>query len=362
MILSFAYSTFLLYILQIFTQKEMYNMADTTDLPTFNPYAYVQEIGELTRKYLSEHERWVVHAILNDAALRELISEESVAKLKEDKKLEALNTGELHAVQAQLETYPGLRALAAHEEAHNIYLNDKKDPKARILSEAAHTLTGIEIHPGTQIGDNFFIDHGTGCIIGEKAQIGKNALIYHNVTLGAYGNANPATRHPIIGDDVIISTGTKVLGYVQIGNKVKIGSNVLLAGNTLKVHDGAIIRDGVQVGDNNEIMPEVQIGDGAKIARGIGKITENIPAYAQVVGRDTQGNLQFANMVNVESQAPASIEDSLTETPKTKVMTTEYLGSVVQRINQQMASLASRVSNYFTPNPPAIPQASSVGR
>ena len=98
---------------------------------------------------------------------------------------------------------------------------------ARIISQFARFLTGVEIHPGAQIGKNFFIDHGMGVVIGETSVIGDNVTMYHNVTLGgthSYNNKDKK-RHPTIEDNVIIGSGAQILGPITIGKNAKIGAN-----------------------------------------------------------------------------------------------------------------------------------------
>lgn len=119
-------------------------------------------------------------------------------------------------------TYPGLHALMVHRVAHFLY---KKNffLLARIISQISRFLTGIEIHPGAKIGRGVFIDHGTGVVIGETAEIGDNVTIYQGVTLGGTGKEK-GKRHPTIGNNVVISAGAKVLGSFTIGDNVKIGA------------------------------------------------------------------------------------------------------------------------------------------
>jgi serine O-acetyltransferase len=129
--------------------------------------------------------------------------------------------------------YPSLRALTNHRIAHELYkLGVPIIP--RLISEMAHSEAGIDIHPGAEIGENFFIDHGTGTVIGETSIIGKNVQIYQGVTLGARSfpkdeAGNPIKdiqRHPIVEDGVIIYAGATVLGRVTIGKNAMIGGNV----------------------------------------------------------------------------------------------------------------------------------------
>ncbi len=131
--------------------------------------------------------------------------------------------------------YPGLTAITHHRIAHELYaLGVPLVP--RILSELAHGATGIDIHPGAEIGPSFFIDHGTGVVIGETCIIGERVRLYQGVTLGAKSfptddtgrpiKGNP--RHPIVEDDVIIYAGATILGRVTIGRGSSIGGNVWL--------------------------------------------------------------------------------------------------------------------------------------
>ena len=119
--------------------------------------------------------------------------------------------------------YPGFHALLFYRIAH--FLNNLKLKFiARLLSQFARFLTGIEIHPGAKIGKRLFIDHGMGIVIGETTTVGDNCTIYHGVTLGGTGK-DKNKRHPDIGNNVIIGCGAKVLGPIKIGNNVKIGAN-----------------------------------------------------------------------------------------------------------------------------------------
>lgn len=131
--------------------------------------------------------------------------------------------------------YPGIMAITHYRLAHE--LHGLGVPLiARMISEIAHSATGIEIHPGAQIGGSFFIDHGTGVVIGETAVIGQNVRLYQAVTLGAKRfpvDENGALvkgnlRHPIVEDDVVIYAGATILGRITIGRGSTIGGNVWL--------------------------------------------------------------------------------------------------------------------------------------
>lgn len=119
--------------------------------------------------------------------------------------------------------YPGFHALLFYRIAH-FFNNLKLKFIARLISQLARFLTGIEIHPGAKIGKRLFIDHGMGIVIGETTTIGDNCTIYHGVTLGGTGK-DKYKRHPDLGNHVIVGCGAKVLGPIKIGDNVKIGAN-----------------------------------------------------------------------------------------------------------------------------------------
>jgi serine O-acetyltransferase len=125
--------------------------------------------------------------------------------------------------------YPGLHALMFHRVAHQLH-NYGLPFIPRLISHLARFLTGIEIHPGAQIGQGVFIDHGMGVVIGETTIVGNYALIYQGVTLGGTGKET-GKRHPTLGDYVVVGTGAKVLGNIQIGNNVRIGAGSVVLRN-----------------------------------------------------------------------------------------------------------------------------------
>ena len=122
--------------------------------------------------------------------------------------------------------YPGLHALALHRVAHTLHGWGLRLP-ARLLSEYTRWLTGIEIHPGARIGSGVFIDHGTGVVIGETAEVGDNVTMYQGVTLGGTGKER-GKRHPTLGRDVMVSAGAKILGDITIGDRCKIGAGAVV--------------------------------------------------------------------------------------------------------------------------------------
>ncbi|MHB0871966.1 MAG: serine O-acetyltransferase [Acidithiobacillus ferrooxidans] len=123
-------------------------------------------------------------------------------------------------------TYPGVHALFLHRIAHALWRHRWR-LLARSLAAVSRFWTGIEIHPGAQIGKGFFIDHGMGVVIGETAEIGDDCTLYHGVTLGGT-SWKPGKRHPTLGRGVIVGAGAKVLGPVVIGDGARIGSNAVV--------------------------------------------------------------------------------------------------------------------------------------
>jgi serine O-acetyltransferase len=118
--------------------------------------------------------------------------------------------------------YPGFQAILLHRFSHRLY-NMGVPLIPRMISQFSRFFTGIEIHPGARIGRRFFIDHGSGVVIGETSEIGDNVLIYQGVTLGGTGKEK-GKRHPTLGNDVVVGTGAKILGNITIGDHVKIGA------------------------------------------------------------------------------------------------------------------------------------------
>ena len=133
-------------------------------------------------------------------------------------------------------TYPGVKAVFFHRLAH-FFSVAKFDLIARIISQFSRFLTGIEIHPGANIGKNLFIDHGMGVVIGETSEIGDNVTIYHMVTLGGISpsiNSNDQRnikRHPTLMDNVVVGSGAQILGPVVVGKNSKIGANAVVTKN-----------------------------------------------------------------------------------------------------------------------------------
>lgn len=128
------------------------------------------------------------------------------------------------AIKSPMEVllYPSFRVMLSYRRAHRQYLKGHYF-RARYISQRAARKTGIEIHPGATIGKGFFIDHGSGVIIGETAIVGDNVTMYQGVTLGGTGKET-GKRHPTIGDNVMISAGAKIIGSFTVGENSKIGA------------------------------------------------------------------------------------------------------------------------------------------
>ena len=126
-----------------------------------------------------------------------------------------------------LTCYPGLHAVLLHRLAHGCWTRGYRW-LGRFVSHLARFLTGIEIHPGAQLGARVFIDHGMGVVIGETAEIGDGCTIYHGVTLGGTSLYKGAKRHPTLGRDVVVGAGAKVLGGFAVGDGAKVGSNAVV--------------------------------------------------------------------------------------------------------------------------------------
>ena len=122
--------------------------------------------------------------------------------------------------------YPGVHAIWCHRINHWLWQRGAK-LAARITAEITRILTGVEIHPGAVLGPGLFIDHATGVVIGETAEVGEDVTLYHGVTLGGSGR-DTGKRHPTIGDRVIIGAGAKILGAIKVGDDSRIGANAVV--------------------------------------------------------------------------------------------------------------------------------------
>jgi serine O-acetyltransferase len=161
-------------------------------------------------------------------------------------------------------TYSGLHAVLFYRVSHQLYIR-KLFTLARIVSQFARLLTGIEIHPGAKIGKGLFIDHGSGVVIGETAEIGNNCLIYQGVTLGGTGKER-GKRHPTLGNNVMVGAGARVLGPFRVGDNVKIAANAVVLeavpdnSTAVGVPARIVRRNGKKISDNAD-LDQVHIPD-----------------------------------------------------------------------------------------------------
>lgn len=175
--------------------------------------------------------------------------------------------------------YPGLHAMWAHRVAHWFYRR-RWYTLARFISHLSRFFTGIEIHPGAEIGEGFFIDHGMGVVIGETAEIGDNVTLYQGVTLGGTGKEK-GKRHPTLEDDVVVGVGAKVLGSITIGSGSKIGA-------------GAVVVDPVPPGCTVVGIPgKVVVRDGERVRHDVdlehGKLPDPLGDALQALHDDLDG-------------------------------------------------------------------------
>ena len=162
------------------------------------------------------------------------------------------------AIHSNMEVflYPSFKVMCYYRLAHRLYLRHHYF-WARWVSQKGARRTGIEIHPGAQIGKGFFIDHGHGVIIGETTVIGDNVTLYQGVTLGGTGKEQ-GKRHPTIGNNVMISTGAKVLGSFKIGDNSKIGAGSVVL-NEVPPNSTVVVVPGRVVNRDNMALPQEEL-------------------------------------------------------------------------------------------------------
>lgn len=157
-----------------------------------------------------------------------------------------------------LTTYPGVHALIIHRGSHALWQRGFKW-LARMLAHLGRFVTGIEIHPGANIGRRFFIDHGMGVVIGETAEIGDDCTLYHGVTLGGT-SWSKGKRHPTLGNGVVIGAGAKVLGPIRVGDNARVGSNAVVVKD---VPDGAtVVGIPAREASSKTASADLSLGDG----------------------------------------------------------------------------------------------------
>ncbi|MBR2020317.1 MAG: serine O-acetyltransferase [Clostridia bacterium] len=210
-------------------------------------------------------------AVAIDAAEREI--RETVQTVK-DRDPAARSTAEV------LLLYSGVHAIMAHRISHRLYQKGHYF-SARALSQAARSLTGVEIHPAAKIGKGFFIDHGMGVVIGETAEIGDNCTVYQGVTLGGTGK-DVGKRHPTLGDNVMVGAGAKVLGPVTIGSGSKIAANAVVLhpvpenSTAVGIPAKVVRRDGVRVKND---LDQIHIPD--PVAQELSRLSARLDALEE---------------------------------------------------------------------------------
>jgi serine O-acetyltransferase len=185
-------------------------------------------------------------------------------------------------------TYPGVHAILLYRIAHRQWTRGWRY-LPRLLSYIARVWTSIDIHPGATIGRRFFIDHGTGVVIGETAVVGDDVTLYHGVTLGGV-SWNKGKRHPTLGDNVVVGAGAKILGPIEIGRDARVGANSVViapvpAGKTVVGIPGKVVRsskaadagrvDGIDL--NHHLMPD-------PVAEAVSCLLERIRLLEERVG------------------------------------------------------------------------------
>ncbi|MBE9118855.1 serine O-acetyltransferase [Lusitaniella coriacea LEGE 07157] len=201
--------------------------------------------------------------------------------------------------------YPGLQALLFHRVAHWLY-HVGLPFIPRLISHIARFLTGIEIHPGAQIGGGVFIDHGMGVVIGETTIIGNYCLIYQGVTLGGTGKES-GKRHPTLGENVVVGTGAKVLGNLQIGNDVRIGAGSVVLRDVpsdctvVGVPGRIVYRSGVRVNPlEHGKLPDSE----ATVIRALVDRIENLEAQLQKLQAQQSGTASIVHAALSEGDSP----------------------------------------------------------
>jgi serine O-acetyltransferase len=184
--------------------------------------------------------------------------------------------------------YPGLHALWGHRAAHWLWQRNLK-LVARGVSQIMRGVTGIEIHPGATIGDNLFIDHGMGVVIGETAEIGNCVTLYHGVTLGG-ASLNKGKRHPTIEDEVVIGAGAKVLGAITVGANSRIGANAVVVKSVPP--NSVVVGVPGQIVMRSQPLPQVHVPDldHGRLPDAIGDTLAALVAHVERLEKRIDGN------------------------------------------------------------------------
>ena len=215
------------------------------------------------------------------------------------------------AARSRLEVflcYSGVHAMLVHRLAHRLWLHGFR-LLARLVSNVARWLTGIEIHPGASIGRRLFIDHGMGVVIGETAEIGDDVTRYHGVTLGGT-SWDKGKRHPTLGAGVVVGAGAKILGPIVVGDGAKVGSNAVVVKN---VPPGATV-----VGIPGRLVEEPAAGRAARFAA-YAVVLEQDDPYAKAIqtlvehSRELEGTIASLRerLVRLERLQAAQVDQNI---------------------------------------------------
>jgi serine O-acetyltransferase len=185
--------------------------------------------------------------------------------------------------------YPGVHAIWGHRASNWLWKRGAK-VAARTLGEVTRVLTGVDIHPGATLGKGLFIDHATGVVIGETAEVGDDVTIYHGVTLGGSGN-DTGKRHPTIGDRVTIGAGAKVLGAIKIGDDSRIGANAVVV---KEVPSSAVV-----VGVPGQIISRAKpgVGDDSMMPDLVGVSLQSLLTRVAKLEGQTNGESQTGRII-----------------------------------------------------------------
>lgn len=204
--------------------------------------------------------------------------------------------------------YAGFHAIIAHRIAHWLWRHNMRT-LARFISNLSRMWTGIEIHPGASIGERFFIDHGTGVVIGETTEIGDDVLLYQGVTLGGTGKEK-GKRHPTLLNNIVVGTGAKVLGNITIGDNVKIGANAVVLkdvpdnSTVVGVPGRVVMQNGVRVAPPVADLEHGRLPD--PIADALHSMQEQIGRLTQEVEALRNGTLTVSAQPPCETPTPSA--------------------------------------------------------
>ncbi|BDA77103.1 serine acetyltransferase [Leptospira kobayashii] len=199
--------------------------------------------------------------------------------------------------------YPGLHAIWLHKISHSLY-QIKVPLLPRMINYFSRFLTGIDIHPGAKIAKGVFIDHGTGVVIGETAEVGTGSLIFQGVTLGGTGKES-GKRHPTIGKNVVIGAGAKILGNILIEDNVRVGAGSVVmrnvpSGSTVVGIPGKVVKSGAGTDTVEQMLEHNQMPD--PIAKVFSVLLEKLETQQQLLNQLSE------KQKSLEKQKPESLE------------------------------------------------------